>query len=115
MLSFSIRFKKGHKAFENFLIYGKESLRFRYYILFLCKVMSLETRLHKKMVKIIFSGVADLEESQQQKDMEAAVRSSVEASRKPRMRGIKEFFRLGIEEFKRDIKKTIPKNKSNKE
>lgn len=70
--------------------------------------MSFEQSLHKKMIKIILWSVTKMGNT----DLENSVLNSVKESAKPKIRGIKSFFVCGLNELKRDIKKTQKKSKT---
>ncbi len=67
--------------------------------------MALDEGLHKRMVKMVLWNVAKIEDA----DVEKSVLDSVKESAKPKIRGIKDFFLAGINEMKRDMKKTKKK------
>jgi|GEM_PF-417123 hypothetical protein len=67
--------------------------------------MAIDEGLHKRMVKMVLGNVAKIEDD----EIEKSVLDSVKESAKPKIRGLKNFFLAGINEMKRDIKKTQKK------
>ena len=61
--------------------------------------MSLGDRFHKKMLKLLLWGIIKLDQAE-----EEALINSLAESAKPRMRGIRAFFSMGFQEFKKSIK-----------
>lgn len=67
--------------------------------------MAIDEGLHKRMVKMMLWNVAKIDET----DIEKSVLDAVKESAKPKIRGLKDFFLAGINEMKREIKKTKKK------
>ncbi len=65
--------------------------------------MSIEEKLHKKMVKIMLGGVVKLETPQKEKK---GMLSNLKDCIKLRIKRIQAFFQSGIDEMQRDMWKT---------
>jgi hypothetical protein len=68
--------------------------------------MALDDSIHKRMVKMVLWSIIPEEE----RKLESSVIESIKESAKPKIRWIKEFFRIGVKELKKDIIKAKKRN-----
>ena len=67
--------------------------------------MAIDDLIHKKMVKVVLWKMAGLDKVPDL-DLQDSLIEDIKESAKPKIRWIKEFFLLWVEELKRDLKKT---------